>query len=93
MSKTKKNNICLISSQKVRYFSKDKRITMKELASYLGIKERALFNKLNYSSCFSDTEVLILTSIFKCSREDISKSYSELSSEELQFCKKFNIIY
>lgn len=93
MHGTKKNNICLISSQKIRYFSKDRKITMRELAQHLGIKERALFNKLNYTSCFSDTEVLILTSLFKCNREDISKSYSELSNEELAFCKKFNIIY
>ena len=93
MNNSKKNKICLISAEKIRFFCKDQRITMKMLAETLGIKERALFNKLKYESCFSDTEVLILTSIFRCDREDISKSYSELSKEELEFCKKFNIIY
>lgn len=93
MEKLKKNNICLISSKKIKYFSKDRRIKMKELADFLGIKERALFNKLNYSSSFSDTEVIILTSVLKCSREDLSKDYSELSKEELEFCKRFNILF
>lgn len=93
MGEFKKNNICLISSKKIKYFSKDRRIKMKELANLLGIKERALFNKLNYSSSFSDTEVMILTSVLRCSREDISKDYSELSKEELELCKRFNISF
>lgn len=83
-------NICLISSKKIKYFAKDRRLKMKELAILLNIKERALFNKLNYTSTFSDTEVAVLTSVLRCTRDDLLKDYDELSEIEIEFCKKFN---
>ena len=84
-------NICLISSDKIKVFAKDRRLRMEYIASCLGLKERALYNKLSYNSSFSDTEVAILMSLFKCSRNDLHKEYHELSNEEREFCKTYNI--
>ena len=91
MAKINKN-ICLISSKKIKLMAKDKRIKISTIAEELGLKERALYNKLNYESSFSDTEVVVLTSIFNCSREAICKDDFELSKEELEFCKKHKLL-
>ena len=90
MAKSNKN-ICLISAKKIKVFAKDRRLRLEDIASHLGIKERALYNKLSYTSSFSDTEVVILASLFKCSRADLLKEHSELSKEEKEFCKQYNI--
>ena len=84
--------VCLISSKKIKYFAKDRRLKMKDIANLLGIKERALYNKLNYTSTFTDTEVAILSYSLKCTREDLLKDYDELSKEEVEFCKNFNCL-
>ena len=69
------------------------KVKLEEIATHLGIKERALYNKLKYESSFSDTDVVILTSLFRCSRADLSKEFFEMSKEEIDFCKKHNIGY
>lgn len=90
MAKSKKS-ICLISSKKIKLFAKDRRLRLEDIANHLGIKERALYNKLSYNSSFSDTEIVILTSLFKCSRSDLCKEHYELSQEEKEFYKDYNI--
>lgn len=90
MNSEKKLKPCLISSEKIRYFAKIKKLKSKHISEKLCICSRAYSNKLSYKVEFSDSEVEALTIILGCSRDDLKKDEWELSDIDKEFYKKLH---
>lgn len=72
-SKDKNFKFNIMSGKKIKHYMNLNNITTDEISMYLGKQRRAFFNKIKGDTEFTATEVWILTKIFGCKFEDLTK--------------------
>lgn len=90
MNKHVKEKINMISSDKIKFFRKQKGIIIEKLAKELNMESRTYFNKAKGKTEFTATEAWMLINILNTSLDDLIKDESEMNEAEKT---KFEEVY